>query len=129
MAVPAEFDPPALDVRLRAGAGDLVLDAVGELDQDTGPLLNAAVNSALDTTSGLRELVVDMSRVAFCDSSGLNALIRAYQKAREAGMELRLLSPTAPVAALLRRTGVDRVLRVSTDPAATASAQGDYRIV
>ncbi|MFD5086060.1 STAS domain-containing protein [Kitasatospora sp. NPDC058406] len=48
------------------------------------------------------------SRVAFCDSSGLNALIRAYQKAREAGTELRLLSPTAPVAALLRRQAGSR---------------------
>ncbi|MFJ1709252.1 STAS domain-containing protein [Kitasatospora sp. NPDC088346] len=60
-----------------------MLDAVGELDQDTGPLLNAAVDRALDTPSVPRELVIDMSQVAICDSGGLNALSRAHLKARE----------------------------------------------
>ncbi|MFJ6141124.1 STAS domain-containing protein [Kitasatospora sp. NPDC092286] len=130
MAVPAEFDHPfAFDIRLRTGTDGRVLDAVGELDHDTGPLFNAAVDSALDTSSVLRELVIDMSRVAFCDSCGLNALIRAHLKARETGMELHLLNPTGPVAALLRRTGVNHVLRVSPDPAEARSAQEDSRIL
>ncbi|MFD4401040.1 STAS domain-containing protein [Kitasatospora sp. NPDC058478] len=106
-----------------------MLDAVGELDQDTGPLLNAAVDCALDTPSVLRELVIDMSQVVFCGSGGLNALIRAHLKARETGTVVHLLNPTGPVTALLRRTGADRVLQVSPGPAETASAQEDSRIV
>lgn len=64
--------------------------------------------TGLPTLQG--ELVVDMSRVAFCDSGGLSALIRAHLRAREAGAQLHLLRPTEPVAALLRRTGAARVL-------------------
>ncbi|MFD9591241.1 STAS domain-containing protein [Kitasatospora sp. NPDC059973] len=118
MTVSEESRPPALDVRLRPDAGDVVLDAAGDLDQTTGPLLSAAVESVLDAPAVPGKLVVDMSRVAFCDSGGLNALIRAHLRAREAGSELHLMRPTAPVAALLRRTGVDQVLLVGADPAA-----------
>ncbi|MFC9331686.1 STAS domain-containing protein [Kitasatospora sp. NPDC057015] len=121
MAASAEFDPPDLDVRLRPGGDDLVLDVVGDLDQDTGPLLHATVARALTGPAIPGELVMDLSRLRFCDSGGLNALIRAHRNAREAGTELHLLNPTAPVAFLLRRTGVARVLRVSPDPAATTS--------
>ncbi len=63
-----------------------------------------------------RELVVDMSGVTFCDSGGLNVIIRAHLRAREVGTALHLLCPTAQVAALFRRTGVAGVLRVSPDP-------------
>ncbi|MEV8100015.1 hypothetical protein [Kitasatospora sp. NPDC085879] len=54
------------------GAG-LVLDVVGELAQDTGPLLNAAVTNALNTHTVPRGLVLDIARLTFCDSGGLNA--------------------------------------------------------
>ncbi|MFI6449758.1 hypothetical protein [Kitasatospora sp. NPDC050543] len=44
MAVSAEFDPPVLDASPSSPGGDgLVLDVVGDLDQDTGPLLRAAL--------------------------------------------------------------------------------------
>ncbi|MFE3500536.1 STAS domain-containing protein [Kitasatospora sp. NPDC059160] len=62
------------------------------------------MESGLSTLAVLGELVVDMSRVAFCDSGGLNALIRARLQAREAGAELHLLCPTGLVVDLLCRT-------------------------
>ncbi|MFD4911119.1 STAS domain-containing protein [Kitasatospora purpeofusca] len=66
--------------------------------------------------TGDGEPVVDMSRVVFCDSRGLSALIRAHLRARGAGAQLRLLRPTEPVTALLRRNGAARVLRASPAP-------------
>ncbi|MFD9127147.1 STAS domain-containing protein [Kitasatospora sp. NPDC059571] len=88
----------------------------GELDQDTGPLLDAAVKDALDTHTVPGGLVLDISWLTFCDSGGLNTLIRAHLHARDAGTRLHLLNPTAPVTALLRRTGVTRLLRGGPDP-------------
>ncbi|MFF2073285.1 STAS domain-containing protein [Kitasatospora sp. NPDC058162] len=82
------------------------------------------MESGLSTLAVLGELVVDMSRVAFCDSGGLNALIRARLQAREAGAELHLLCPTGLVVDLLCRTRAAQVLRVSPDPAATTLASG-----
>ncbi|GAA5024675.1 hypothetical protein GCM10025734_83410 [Kitasatospora paranensis] len=54
--------------------------------------------------------MLDVSGVHFCDSGGLNTLIRTHLRARDAGAVLRLVSPTAQVAGLFRRTGGDRLL-------------------
>ncbi|WP_329493586.1 STAS domain-containing protein [Kitasatospora herbaricolor] len=125
MAASRAFDPPVLDVRLRRGGDDLVLDVAGDLVQDTGPLLHAAVAGALTTHPSPRELVMDLSKLRFCDSGGLNALVRAHHHARGAGTELHLLHPTTPVAFLLHLTGVAQVLRVSPNPAATSRGAAD----
>ncbi|MCX5216013.1 STAS domain-containing protein [Kitasatospora sp. NBC_00240] len=45
---------------------------------------------------------MDLSKLRFCDSGGLNALVRARHHAREAGTELHLLNPPTPMAFLLR---------------------------
>ena len=52
------------------------------------------------------ELVVDCSRVAFLDSMGLRALIRARHKADEVGARLALTSPSDAVLRVLELAGV-----------------------
>ncbi|MCX5215967.1 STAS domain-containing protein [Kitasatospora sp. NBC_00240] len=116
--------PPLFSVRLRPGGGDPVLEAVGELDQYTGGLLDAAVDGALDAVPAAGELVLDMAGVRFCDSGGLNAVLRAHLRAQAAGAVLHVVAPTARVVALFGRTGVNRVLRVSPHaPASTGPGQ------
>ncbi|WP_413230048.1 STAS domain-containing protein [Kitasatospora herbaricolor] len=90
---------------LRPGGGDPVLEAVGELDQYTGGLLDAAVHGAWDAVPAAGELVLDMAGVRFCDSGGLNAVLRAHLRAQAAGAVLHVVAPTARVMAMLRRRG------------------------
>ncbi|MFC8454955.1 STAS domain-containing protein [Kitasatospora sp. NPDC057223] len=121
MAAPAHVDPPGLSVRLRPGTGDPVLVAVGDLDQDTGPILGSALERLLAAVPEPGELLLDMSGVRFCDSGGLNALLRARLRVEAAGGVLHMLAPTARMAALFSRTGVDRVLRISRDASASTA--------
>ncbi|GAA4989711.1 STAS domain-containing protein [Kitasatospora paranensis] len=114
MTVAGQVDPPSFRVLPRPGQGAPVLEAAGELDQVTGPLLDVAVTDVLDGVAAAGALVLDISGVEFCDSGGLNAVIRAHLRSREAAAVLQLVSPTGQVAALLRRTGVGRVLQVSS---------------
>ncbi len=69
MNVAAQVDPLVFSVRPRPGA-DTVLEAVGELDQDTGGVLDAAVDGALRAATAAGELVLDMAGVS-CEVSGL----------------------------------------------------------
>ena len=94
-------DPPLFRVRPRPGA-DAVPEAVGELDQGTGGALDAAVDGALGAATAAGRLVLDMGGVRFCDSGGLNAVIRAHLRARTVGAVLHLVSPALQVAALLK---------------------------
>jgi anti-anti-sigma factor len=83
------------------------------LDVATAPALRERLIGLL--RPGMRLLVLDMSRVPSCDSSGLAVLIGAQRRARQLGIVLRLAAPSPAVAKLLRLTGLDRSLTICPD--------------
>ncbi|WP_327064922.1 STAS domain-containing protein [Kitasatospora sp. NBC_01250] len=56
-----------------------------------------------------RVLVVDLAGVGFCDSSGLNLLLKVRMAAVAAGTDFRLAAPSPTVTRLLELTGADTV--------------------
>ncbi|MFD5490634.1 STAS domain-containing protein [Streptomyces virginiae] len=84
-----------------------VVRPVGEIDIDTAPSLSRALAHALTyvATSRADRIVADCSRVTFCDSSGLNALIAARLQAVEAGTTIGLANPAPQLQRLLQMTG------------------------
>jgi anti-sigma B factor antagonist len=57
-------------------------------------------------------VVVDLTANIFCDSSGINALVRAHQRARAAGGEVRLVMGKLTPRRVFKVTGLDRVFRI-----------------
>lgn len=93
----------------------------GELDHDTAEPLR----QALDTTwpDGKR-LLVDLTHLDFCDSTGLNVLLRGRLAIQESGGTLELVGLHPPVARMFHITGADRLFRLHTDlEAALATSQ------
>lgn len=86
------------------GAG---LSASGEIDAHTAPTLAAAIDAAGP------QVDLDLSAVAFVDSSGLRVLIDAHQRLADAGGGLRLTGLSVPVRRLLEISGVSEYLGVS----------------
>ncbi|MDX2389400.1 STAS domain-containing protein [Streptomyces sp. DK15] len=78
---------------------------IGEIDLATGPHLSRALAEALRRATPAIPLVVDCSRLTFCDSAGLNALLIARQTAQKAGIDIRLDSPNHQMRRLLDITG------------------------
>jgi anti-sigma B factor antagonist len=64
-------------------------------------------------------LIVDMAETTFCDSAGVNALVRAHKRATANGAEIRLVVSSLGVQRVLSITGVDRLIPVY--PSMTAS--------
>ncbi|MFF5486452.1 STAS domain-containing protein [Streptomyces virginiae] len=119
---------PAVDVFGRAA----VVRPVGEIDIDTAPSLSRALAHALTFVAASRvdRVVADCSRVTFCDSSGLNALLAARLRAVEAGATIHLANPAPQLRRLLQITGA-AALFPREDPAwpgaATALQQAPRR--
>ena len=67
-------------------------------------------------------IVLDLSRLAFMDSTGLRLLIGADSRAREAGRRLVLIRGNEMVQRVLRVTRLDERLEIVSDPGALASA-------
>jgi anti-sigma B factor antagonist len=87
----------------------VVVTVATEVDVTTVPQLRAALLTACSTCP---TVVVDMSQTAFCDSSGLTALVQAHQRASASGGELRLVITTPQVLSIFTVTGADRMFPI-----------------
>jgi anti-sigma B factor antagonist len=67
-------------------------------------------------------LVVDMAGTTFCDSAGVNAIVRAYKRATASGASMRLVVTGPTVQRVLAITGVDRLLGTYPTVAAALTA-------
>ncbi|MEJ8633306.1 STAS domain-containing protein [Streptomyces sp. NPDC006475] len=97
-------------VEVRPGGTTVVVLLTGELDHDTAEPLREALQQSLETAP--ERVVVDCGDLQFCDSTGLNVLLRARLTAREAGSRLELAALRPPVARMFDITGAHAVFRV-----------------
>ena len=81
-----------------------------EIDMATADAIGEQVAAAI--APGVPAVIADMTATTFCDSAGINMLIRARKQATAHGAELRLLLPCANVLRVLQIQGVDAVLPI-----------------
>ena len=99
----------AFSVTARRDGNHAVIDVVGEFDLAATSEFAACAQLLLQS---VQRVVVDLSKVSFLDSSGLNALLRLRQAANEAGGSVTLRDPTDRVRKLLSRAGLTDILPI-----------------
>ncbi|GGT21258.1 anti-sigma factor antagonist [Streptomyces kurssanovii] len=103
-----------------------VLHVCGELDLVSSPVVRQRVHDAV--AAGHHDVVLDLSEVFFCDSSGVGVLIAARRLMRSCRGRLRLILPArgaedgSHVNRVLGALGVRRLFEVYAD---TGSATDD----
>ncbi|MEU5906952.1 STAS domain-containing protein [Micromonospora sp. NPDC047527] len=103
--------------------GSVCLRLAGELDMSTAPELTAAIDRL--TAAGERRMVLDLSDLTFCDSTGMAVFVRGDNRAAADGGWLRLTGAVGRVDRVLRVTGLAEVLRYqpdSIDPASRSAS-------
>ena len=108
-----------LKVSTRSQGSRTIMSLGGEIDLYTAPRLHGELVTLLSGDSPV-QVIVDMSGVEFCDSTGMNVLLAAHRKAREQGGDLELASPRPAIKKILQVTGLESVFTVLDDPAAVA---------
>ncbi|MBI1936782.1 MAG: STAS domain-containing protein [Ignavibacteriales bacterium] len=63
-------------------------------------------------TEDVKKLVIDLSEVEYCDSSGLSAILLAFRILQSNEGFIRIASPTKNVKTLIEISQLDRVLTV-----------------
>jgi anti-anti-sigma factor len=86
------------------------LDVAGELDIETGPILEDAVNRTLDGQRG--EFHLDLRGLTFMDAGGVRALLRVQNRVESLERRLVLISPTPLVGRVLEILRLDQVIDV-----------------
>jgi anti-sigma B factor antagonist len=106
---------PAVELKVSSrsqGDHELVI-ATGEIDLYTAPRLQSALAAVIASAAPASRVVVDMSGVEFCDSTGMNVLLSCLRQARERGGELEIAAPRPAVRKILSVTGLDAVFTVA----------------
>ena len=113
---------PPEPMTVRADALDertTLVEIAGEVTFSNVNGLGRELTGALG--EGTRNLVVDLTQVAFIDSSGLSALLTASNQARERGGELALVHGASPPS-IFRFRGVERLLSLYASREAAIAA-------
>jgi anti-sigma B factor antagonist len=113
---------PVIDVRAVSVGGATGVAVGGELDLSTAPLLAEALDAAIRETAGT--FVVDLTHVAFVDSTGVNVLLRARAALGRADREIVVVCPPGRVRRVLELTGVDDLFATYGTREAAAAALG-----
>lgn len=83
----------------------------------TAPYLSARLAPVV--RDGSSDVKIDMSRVSFCDSTGLRALLIAHRQLKALGRDLAVVDPSVQVARLLDLTGLNELIRARERNAAS----------
>lgn len=97
----------------REEAGRAILGVSGDLDALTAPQLRDRLIETIE--AGRRQLLVDLTRCEFIDSSGLSALVSGFKRVRAMGGDLGLICPQGPVRRLIEMVALDRVFNLYDD--------------
>jgi anti-sigma B factor antagonist len=96
--------PGGLVFSARTEDGCTIVSLAGVLDVACTPMLRERLAGLL--TPRASKLVIDLSKVSFCDASGLAVLVGTARRARLLGGGLRLAAPAPAVASALRMSGL-----------------------
>ena len=103
------------NVCVMTAAGGTTQPVVLRLSGDVDALTQAEYRRLADellATSTADRLIVDMSEVVAIDSSGLGLLVHLQALTRENDITMVLVHVPPRAAALLKRTGLDRVFEI-----------------
>jgi anti-sigma B factor antagonist len=101
--------------------GHLVVCA-GELDVSATPRLSTVLAMAYASPGG--RLVLDLSDVAFIDSTALGTILKAAAQLDESGTNLAVVVPEGPVRRLLELTNLTQRFRLFTTREEALAADG-----
>lgn len=104
-------NPGELHVSVAGAEPEYVVRLLGELDMSTAPQLQQELLRL--ASDGARLVTVDLSELAFVDSTGLSVLITGLKQLRQQGGEMALRSPSPGTRRVLEITGLTEVFPIS----------------
>jgi anti-sigma B factor antagonist len=96
-----------LETSTRQADGFEVLDVTGEIDVYTAPQFKEAVNSII--AAGQKDLIINMARVTYMDSSGFGTLLSATKRLRPEGGTVNLVACNSAIERMLKITRLNTV--------------------
>lgn len=101
-------------VQTQVADGAIMLTISGELDLVSSPVLEQALEGL--GASDARLVMLDMRGLEFMDSTGIHLLVKAHQRAHQAGQRFALIRGSEQVHRMLDLTGVSEQMTIVDSP-------------
>jgi stage II sporulation protein AA (anti-sigma F factor antagonist) len=111
---PAASREKSLEIETVESDGTFVVRLRGELDLASCDQVDEALRGA-ELTSAQR-ILLDVDRLTFIDSSGLQVILRAKRRSDGSGRRLRITRGNGHVADMFRLTALDMTLPFAESP-------------
>jgi stage II sporulation protein AA (anti-sigma F factor antagonist) len=98
-----------VDVELRQVGNTLVVRIGGELDMLLADYLRDEIDTRLEK-QGVRNLILNLEKVSFIDSSGLGVIIGRYKKVKALKGKIFIVGAHPPVDKILHFSGVNKLV-------------------
>jgi anti-sigma B factor antagonist len=103
-------------------AGMPLIELEGEVDVYTAPQLKQQMISLLE--SGAEQMVVDLTKVDYLDSTALGVLIGGLKRMRERDGNLVLICPSPRIRRVFEITGLDKIFDIYNNEQEVEGALG-----
>jgi anti-sigma B factor antagonist len=104
-----------VEIRTRAAENATILDLDGNFVMSDVAEFRARVKQLLD--SGIKNIAVNLSGVAYLDSSGIGAIVGAFSATRAADGRCRFFGASQQARQVLQMVRLDKVLDLREDEA------------
>jgi anti-sigma B factor antagonist len=102
--------------------GTPVIELEGEVDVYTAPQLKQQMISLLE--SGSSQMMIDLTKVEYLDSTALGVLIGGLKRMREREGNLSLICPSPRIRRVFEITGLDKIFDIYNSEADAEEALG-----
>lgn len=87
-------------------SGILYINLSGEMDECSATEARIKCDRLIEENINVRKIVIDLSEVAFMDSTGIGFLIGRYKKASKLSMPLYIANPDFSAEKILNLSGI-----------------------
>jgi len=87
-----------------------VIELEGEVDVYTAPQLKQQMINLLE--SGNKQMIIDLTKVEYLDSTALGVLIGGLKRMREMDGNMMLVCPSARIRRVFEITGLDKIFDI-----------------
>lgn len=95
-----------MQIKTGTAGGALYIKLIGEMDEYSAAGVREKCDKLIEQSPNIKKVIINLSEVAFMDSTGIGFLIGRYKKAAKVGLSLFVESPNLAADKILNLSGI-----------------------
>lgn len=95
-----------MQIKTGVAGGALYIKLIGEMDEYSAAGVREKCDKLIEQSPNINKVIINLSEVAFMDSTGIGFLIGRYKKAAKVGLSLFVESPNFAADKILNLSGI-----------------------